>query len=64
MPAHVVKRNHAVVAAHGKKHLAYEIETLVIAGFGNFREVTDHLPRGPENTFALEREKFRIGVGP
>ena len=65
MAADVVESAHrAVAAAHGEQHLADEVEALVVAGIGNFRDMADHLPGGPENAFAFEREKFRIGVRP
>ncbi len=65
VPAHVVKNPHlAVVAAHGKQHLADEIEHLVVAGIGDLGDVADHLPGRAKDTLAFEREEFRVGVGP
>ncbi len=65
MAADVMEGPHcAVPAAHGEQHLADEVEALVVAGIGNFRDVTDHLPGGPENAFAFQREELRIGVRP
>ena len=65
MPADVMKSaHHAVVAADGKQHFADEVEALVVAGVRNLRDVADDLPRWPEHPLALEREEFRIRVGP
>jgi hypothetical protein len=54
----------AVGAAHGEQGFSEEVERLVIAGVRNFRDMADDLPGGSENPFALEREEFRVPVGP
>src|SRR3954470_16867735 len=63
--ADVMKSAHlAIVAAYREEHLADEVEALVVPGVGNLGDVTDDLPGGPEDALALEREEFRVQVGP
>ena len=65
MPTDVMKSpHHAIVAAQGKKHLADEVEALIVPDVGNFGDVTDDLPGRPEDALPLEREELRVGVGP
>ncbi len=54
----------SVVAAQGKQRFTEDVERLVAAGVWDFRDMADDLPGGPENPLALEREEFRVPVGP
>jgi hypothetical protein len=65
MPADVMESpDDAIVAAHGEQHFAVEIEALVIAGVGNFRDVTDNLPGRAEDALALERKELGVRISP
>ena len=63
--ADVVKSAYlAIGAAQGEQGFSEDVESLVVAGVRDFRDMADDLPGWAENPFALEREEFRVPVGP
>jgi hypothetical protein len=65
MPADVMESPHpAVIATHSDQRGFEEIQGLEVAGVRNVVDVTDDLPGGAKDPFALEREEFRVYVSP